>query len=165
MIQPGDARPARPVPPRTAVRLRDVMYAGGALNIVALVVVVAVGLVTLDPEQIAQTTAVPGAPDAALAGVIIAFAVLLAVLEAVLWVVFGRLFARGYAWARWTGTVMAAANLFAEVPRLASPPTPLAAVLTAAEVGLIAVALVVLWSPPMTRYVRDVSRWRSVAAV
>jgi hypothetical protein len=159
------ARSARPSPPRTALRLRDVMYAGAALSIVALLLVVGVGLVTLDAGEIAEATAVPGAPEAALAGVIIAFAVLLAVLEAALWVVFGRLFARGYAWARWTGTAMAAANLVVEVPRLVDPPNALAASLTGVEVLVVVVALVLLWSPPMSRYVREVSRWRSVAAV
>jgi hypothetical protein len=141
------------------------MYVGGALNIVALLLVVGVALVTLDPDEIAEATAVPGAPDAALTGVIIAFAALLAVIEAALWVLFGRLFARGYAWARWTGTALAVANLFVEVPRLASPPTTLAAVLTGIEVGLIVLSMLLLWSPPVSRYVRAVSGWRALAAV
>jgi hypothetical protein len=161
-MQPGDARP---VPPQAALRLRDVMYAGAALTIVALLLVVGVGLVTLDAGEIAEATAVPGAPEPALAGVIIAFAVLLAVLEAALWIVFGRLFVRGYSWARLTGTAMAAANLFVEVPRLVDPPNALAAALTGVEVLVVVVALVLLWSPPMSRYVREVSRWRSAAAV
>lgn len=155
----------RPAPPPAAVRLRGVMYAGAALNVVALVVVIGVGLTTLDPDEIAAATAVPGAPDAALAGVVILFAVVLALLEAGLWLLFGRLFARGYAWARWTGTALAAANLFVEVPRVVNPPDTLALVLTAVEVTLIAVALAILWSPPVSRYVREVSAWRAAVAV
>lgn len=157
--------PARPASPSGARRLRDVMYAGGALNVVALAVTLGVGLATLDADEIAAATAVPGAPEAALAGVVIAFAVGLALLEAALWVVFGRLFVRGYSWARWTGTALAAANLFVEVPRLVNPPNALARGFTAVEVVLIVVALVLLWSPPVSRYVREVSRWRSLVGV
>ena len=161
-MQPHQKRPA---PPQAALRLRDVMYAGAALNVVALVVVIGVGLATLDPDEIAAATAVPGAPDAALAGVVIAFAVVLWLLEAALWLLFGRLFARGYAWARWTGTALAAANLLVEVPRLVNPANTLGLAITVVEIVVIAIALVILWSPPVSRYVREVSAWRAAVAV
>lgn len=159
--------PARPVPPAAARRLRDLLTAGALLNLAVVVVAVVAGVGSLDAGDVADRGALAGTgiPGPVLAGAVVGFAVVVGLVEAGLWLLGARLLVRGYAWARWTATVLGVANLLVELSRAAGPAPVAGRVLAVTEVVVVVVALALLWSPAVSRYVAAVSRWRSVAAV
>ncbi|MGF1648589.1 MAG: hypothetical protein ACFCVF_16960 [Kineosporiaceae bacterium] len=164
MTDPGDAAdPRRPDPPPVARVAYWLMHTGAILAVVVGGVTTVVGATAV--ERAALAGALGAGPDVLRYGVVILFSVMVVMVEVALWMIFGRLFRRGYAWARWAGTALAAANLASEGYRVLSPPDAVATIASAAEVVLAVALLLVLWSPAMSRYVAAVSRWRSVAAV
>jgi len=158
------AAPARPAPPTVARRLRDVMVVGALLAVVVVAVTVAVGIGSLDVAERGALTGT-GVPGPVLAGAVVGFAAVVGLVEAGLWALGARLLVRGYAWARWTATVLGVATLAVEGTRTVEAAWALGRAFAGFEVVLVIAMLVLLWSPAMSRYVRTVSRWRAVAAV
>lgn len=170
MTDPGPRTPvtrARPVPPAVAELLSRVLVAGAALTVVIVLVVLAAGVGSLDAEDVADRGALAGAgiPGPVLAATVVVFALVVGLAEAGLWLLAARLLARGYAWARVAATVLGVANLLVEVPRAFGSAPLLGGVLSGADVMIVVVALALMWSPGMSRYVAAVSHWRSVAAL
>ncbi|MGF1663158.1 MAG: hypothetical protein ACFCVG_11955 [Kineosporiaceae bacterium] len=159
--------PARPHPPASARRLGGVLVAGALLNAGAMVTTVVAGAGSLDAADVAEQGALAGTgiPGPALAATVVGFAVVLGLIEAGLWLLGGRLLVRGYAWARWTATVLGVTNLAVEAARAGGPGPAVGRAFAAAEILVVVAALVLLWSPAVSRYVAAVSRWRAVAAV